>query len=510
MNKALVYASTLATLFGVAHQVIAQEALFERGKIIAPDVARGDIFGHALSLDNGKVIVSAPMADGVRFNSGSAYIIDTHTGSVLEKINPSSSGSSGLFGDSVALRGDTVLAGIPNAFGTGAVSVFDISGNNINLLQPFSPPDAGTDLSNFGYSVGMSDSGINMVVGARGDTGQSDAGSNYGGGAMYIYTGNDSVTKVFASDADVQDNFGHSVAVSEIFAVGSSPFDFVDGVQRGAIYVFDVTNATEIHKIVPADASNRDLFGWQVDIEGSVIAAGANFHDAAGPDAGAVYLFDAVSGEQLNKLTVPGTRLFGTSLDLNGDRLVVGSEGRAHVFDVNSGELLAELLPSDASGNQGFGGSVTIEGDTVVVGAQIDSNAGSNAGAIYIYDLSGELPQIQPPQDDQQGGVSVQSLEAGVFTFTNRRGVVRQGAEISLTVVNDQGQPAAGAVVTVETTGRISEVLTGTTDADGVLTLRSERTRRADRSLTYTACVFNIEGDFDYNENNNAQTCASL
>lgn len=509
MNKAFFYAGTLTTVFGFCQQALAQETLFERAKITAPDTAAGDIFGHDVDVDNGIVIVSAPMDDDNGFNSGSAYLIDTTTGAIIEKITSGITGNSGLFGDSVALSGGLALAGIPNAFRTGAASVFDVEGNEVNQLLPFSPAPASPELSNFGFSVGISATGDNMVIGARSDTGQEDAGSNFGGGAIYLYDINGAVTKVFSSDAGFADNFGHSSAISDAYAVGSSPFDDDNGSSSGSIYVFDVNTTAETRKIVPADGAAGDLFGWQVAIDDTVIAAGTPFADEAGLDAGAVYLFDADTGAQLNKLTVPGTQSFGITLDLDGELLAVGSRERAHVFNITSGEMIAELLPSDASGAQAFGAAITIDGDTVVVGAQNDSTRDTNAGAVYVYDLSGQLPPIDPPVDDPAGTVSVASIDADVFTFTNRRGRLRGGAEVTIAVVNDSNQPVADATVTVEITGRISETLTGTTDASGTVVLRSETTRRVDRRpLTYTACVVDITGDLDYDPATNVETCA--
>jgi hypothetical protein len=54
------------------------------------------------------------------------------------------------------------------------------------------------------------------------------------------------------------------------------------------------------------------------------------------------------------------------------------------------------LLPSDGATSDSFGGSVAIDGDTIVIGAQGDSDNGANTGSAYVFftscqaDLTGD------------------------------------------------------------------------------------------------------------------------
>ena len=46
---------------------------------------------------------------------------------------------------------------------------------------------------------------------------------------------------------------------------------------------------------------------------------------------------------------------------------------------------LQNLTASDAKANDQFGASVTIEGDTIVIGANYSDDAGTNSGSPFFY-----------------------------------------------------------------------------------------------------------------------------
>ena len=110
------------------------------------------------------------------------------------------------------------------------------------------------------------------------------------------------------------------------------------------------------------------------------------------PDGGATY-------EQVAKLTASDameSALFGNSVAIEGDTVVVGayyhgddSSGSAYVFRTTDGGAtygqVAKLTAADAAGNDLFGTSVAIAGDTIVVGSPYDDDAGSGSGSAYVF-----------------------------------------------------------------------------------------------------------------------------
>src|SRR6266540_2641401 len=89
---------------------------------------------------------------------------------------------------------------------------------------------------------------------------------------------------------------------------------------------------------------------------------------------------------------------FGFSVAISGETVVVGAlfddgaaglqQGSAYVFARSGGVWTQQqkLLASDAAAGDAFGESVAISGETVVVGAQFDDDvAGDNQGSAYVF-----------------------------------------------------------------------------------------------------------------------------
>lgn len=162
-------------------------------------------------------------------------------------------------------------------------------------------------------------------------------------------------------------------------------------------------------KITAPDRASFDFFGQSVAIDGETIAIGAN---GDGAYKGAVYLYQQNEGGAnnwgfLKKLTpadLASQDEFGFSLTLSGDTLVVGVptdddvayiSGTAYLFDRNTGGnnnwgFVKKLIASDSMEGDVFGYSVKIseDGNTVVVGARFEDNDGitTNSGAAYIFE----------------------------------------------------------------------------------------------------------------------------
>ena len=88
---------------------------------------------------------------------------------------------------------------------------------------------------------------------------------------------------------------------------------------------------------------------------------------------------------------------FGVSVAISGSTVVVGARdvddkgsdaGAAYLFDV-SGTQLAKLTASDGAAGDHFGMSVGISGSTVVVGGHGDDDKGDTSGSAYLFDVSG-------------------------------------------------------------------------------------------------------------------------
>ncbi|MBN8226712.1 DUF11 domain-containing protein [Corallococcus macrosporus] len=173
---------------------------------------------------------------------------------------------------------------------------------------------------------------------------------------------------------------------------------------RGAAYPvsLDLLIATEQAKLTASDAGAESYFGFSVSLSGDTAIVGAPFHDtAAGESAGSVYVFvrSGTTWSEQAKL-IPSDagagNAFGFSVSLSGDTAVIGAPGHetatgvtgtAYVF-VRSGTTwsqLVELTPSDSELNMQFGWSVVLSGDTALVSAVSISGDNSSSGAAYVF-----------------------------------------------------------------------------------------------------------------------------
>ena len=95
---------------------------------------------------------------------------------------------------------------------------------------------------------------------------------------------------------------------------------------------------------------------------------------------------------EVKKLTASDAVLLGASVAVSGDTAVVSATGAAYVFQRDQGGAdnwgeVKKLTASDAEAGDslGFGVSVAIAGDSIVVGAICDDAGGVGAGATYVF-----------------------------------------------------------------------------------------------------------------------------
>jgi acetyltransferase-like isoleucine patch superfamily enzyme len=208
------------------------------------------------------------------------------------------------------------------------------------------------------------------------------------------------IAKLLASDAATQDQFGYSVAIDGDTAVIGSPWDDDAAINSGSVYVFtrSGTTWTQQAKLTASDADLADLFGFSVALAGDTVVMGAYSNNDAGENSGSAYVFtrSGTTWTQQAKLTASDADVgdaFGTSVALAGETAVIGTNfgGSAYVFTRSGAAWTqqAKLIPSDAGPSVHIGFSVAVAGDTAVIGAQADDHAGSGAGSAYVFTRSG-------------------------------------------------------------------------------------------------------------------------
>jgi len=157
--------------------------------------------------------------------------------------------------------------------------------------------------------------------------------------------------------------------------------------------------------LLPLDGAENEFFGRSVSISGDTAIVGAPQNDDIGSGSAYVYVRNPVTNlwtEQQKLLASDGADKdhFGYSVSISGDTVIVGAygndddgtnRGSAYIFVRNAGTWTEQqkLLNSNGQINDWFGLSVSISGDTVVVSAEGEDDGGSQAGAAFIYVRNG-------------------------------------------------------------------------------------------------------------------------
>lgn len=228
-----------------------------------------------------------------------------------------------------------------------------------------------------------------------------------------------------ASDGEDFNRFGASVDLYGNIVVAGAPFDDELGDISGAAYVFSIEPRAELHKLLASDGQEDWVAGESVAIYDNIIvvgAPGAESIDTPEGTSGAVYLFDATTGDELIKLNPPNpttagfTSEFGGSVAVSSEYVVVGEPGyldrsvstnniigNVQIFDIATGSHLFTLSPNAGTNAvRDFGYSVAIYGDIVVVGSPGSPENGLGSGAVYLFDATSgsELAKIVPSDGD--------------------------------------------------------------------------------------------------------------
>jgi len=210
--------------------------------------------------------------------------------------------------------------------------------------------------------------------------------------------------KIVPDDASTSAHFGSAVAIDSIFAVIGSSDDNTNNVDAGSAYFYEIVDSVwvQVQKFAPGDPSAGARFGAAVSLSGAVAGTVTAVGSPGTDDEhGSVYVFResarVLSQEQKIGADdgVAGDG-FGSSLDVHGDVLVVGSSGHdaagldagtAYVYRYNGSSWSQEtkLQAPDAAPGDLFGISVGLYDNLIAVGASREDSSGTDSGSVYTF-----------------------------------------------------------------------------------------------------------------------------
>ncbi len=206
-----------------------------------------------------------------------------------------------------------------------------------------------------------------------------------------------------AGDGKSGQEFGWATAIDGDRALVGVFGDGTDGVS-GTVYVWQQTAAGWLldAKLLPPAGASFSGFGQEVDLDGDFALVGARYHDHAGAQSGAAFVFSRLSGTWLvDAMLVAADGApddeFGQSVAIRGDIAVVGAagddddgsfSGSAWVFRRVAGAWIAEakLTATDGQASDAFGNAVDVDAGVIVIGALGADGVAPNAGRAHVFE----------------------------------------------------------------------------------------------------------------------------
>ena len=481
-----------------ARYPVVVDPLVEQAKLTASDGAVQDRLGYTVAIDGNTLVAGAPGNNSIQ---GAVYVFvqpgtSWATATETAKLTASDGAHNDSLGSSVAIAGDTVVAGAPGAVEGGLA----VAGAAYVFVKPAAGWTTATETAKLTASHVAVFGAVGSSVAISGDTIVSG-----GGEAAYVFvkpatgwaggapTPTTETARLTNSDQGDVDGFGSSVGVSgDTVVVGSYSATVNTNVNQGAAYVFvepgsGWATGTETAKLIASDGATNVYLGSSAAIDGDTVVVGAP-QAIVGDDvgnAGAVYVFVQPGTGWAGGAATPTTETaklwasdgkandgFGTAVAIQGGNLVVGDgvatpevgptpAGAAYVFTeptsgwATTSTFAAKLTTSDDGGEQSLGNSVSISGNTVAVGApgaMIGSNPIQGAAYVFgpatpviVWPTPAPITYGTPVSTTQQNATS---FVPGTFSYLPPLGTVLAGGQQTLFVTFTPTDPSGYTTAT--------------------------------------------------------------
>jgi hypothetical protein len=365
---------------------------------------QGEYFGTVVLLKDGFLFVSAPGLDvnGLEFAGGVlVYKKIDAAWTYLTTIIANDAHAYAQLGTSIAFNGNILAVGAAYS-NSGEVYVFNDPASSFSqvtkiVLDPAEIPDR------FGISVALNSTELFI--------GDSNCGQGSNQGAVFVYDlVNFNRSAKLVSSPESNFNFALSLSATETELAVGSPFITNADFSYGAVFLYEKpaggwVNGIEDVQLSPVLSDDYGAYGQSVLLSDTSLIVGSDggialdFYDK--PEDG--WSPTAV------KFTIRETELtyvhrYAYSFATNGTDLFVGaynlntpqeSSGAVYTYkktsilwsSIEPVKILAE--PTLSSSDSFFGYDVDINGDYAVVGSPQDDGSGNDAGAAYVYKLTG-------------------------------------------------------------------------------------------------------------------------
>ena len=382
----------------------------EYAKLLPTGGVSEGAFGHAVSVDGNYAVVGAPYEFAGKLQSGVAYVFyrDLSGWNLQAILTPDLPMRDDHFGFSVEIKGTTILVGSPREedanshADAGAVYAFTRSGTIWQQTAKFHPQQR-TKNDEFGWSLSMVNDGV--WVGAQTkETGDKSSGSAY----FFRRSGTSWIEgqRLLPDAAHLGGSFGYSVAANweNTRLIVGAPTEDVNGVPNvGMTYAFVKNFGTwSIEGRGYAYPYANERFGEKVAFENGILAVSAPGAETNTTGGRVAILERRTGGYQLTQfIDAPagmGGR-FGKSISISGDSMLVGSPnngaaGKVQLYRRTNGQWSATdaLLPLQSQAGGQFGNAVALSHGYLLVGGKAHNGNTAQSGAVFFFEENYLLP----------------------------------------------------------------------------------------------------------------------
>jgi len=336
-------------------------------------------YGGAVAIDGDRFVVGAYTGEGRSTKTGAAYVYEKTTQGWSEtKLQASDGSYDDWFGTAVAIDGDRIVVGARGEDDDiGQVYVFDHAGGVWAETAILSPSD-GAEHDWFGHAVAVD--GDTILIGAPQANALYTPVYHSGPGKAYLYTrtgGTWTETLLSVTGPVDEGHFGWGVALDGDRGIVGDP----SSLGHGEAYVFEKGPGgwSQQAVLAPSDWGSADWFGRSVALQGGEVIVGSGWDDGAVENAGVLYRFlgsGATWAESKLNPHAAGWSYLGESVAIDGNRVVGGaySDDDGHGTTYNGGAAYVfewHFCAGRAATLVGTDGDDTLDGtafDDVIVG----------------------------------------------------------------------------------------------------------------------------------------------
>jgi len=418
---------------------------------------------------------------------------------VIATLEPSNPKGLGGFGGDFALSEDLLLIGECRGHveGVGSAGKAYLYDTDWNLLLTLQAPEPETP-AKFGRSVDLL--GDVMVVGCP----LAMVEDLPTAGKVYVFDSDGSLQFTLQSpDPQLHGMFGIEVALGkDVILVGETGGMAQGFLKAGIVHVYN-TEGVYLTTLTSPSMKNNGLFGYKLVANEEFILVGEpGEHDDPPFVIGSVHVFD-YDWNLVTTIQAPEQVVrtgFGLSIAIRGETVVIGEvwadvegverAGKAYIFDTDWNHLATLQSTAPRVGGEFGGKGTAIGGDLIMVGEIRADVIVSKEGKAYVYDLEGNLLSTLVSPEPTVGA------QFGYKVATDGETVVVSEVEATVDGVSKAGKVHIFQAGAAAYTSSGLNIDPSSVDLGGTLTISVEVANTGAKSGTHTVALM-IDGEVE-------------